>query len=92
MIGAIVPTILSDADIRVAALASVPDEATGWIAWNGGTLLFVRVLGEARRIGIATALFESTGLVPDCPCAWVTADGVGWMKSMSEQEAEVEYE
>jgi hypothetical protein len=82
----VVPSLLSEANVLVAALASVPDESIGWIAWRDDMLLYVRVLGPARRHRVGTALFRVTGLMPDCACAWMTSDAVRWMASLQPQD------
>lgn len=79
----IVPTLLADAQVRVAALSVCPDEAIAWIAWLGDELLYVRVIGDARRRGIATALFEVTGLPIGCSTAFMTNIGSRWVASLA---------
>lgn len=84
----IVPTLLADAQVRVAALSALPDEAIAWIAWQGDELHYVRVLGDVRRHGIATALFESVGLPVGCATSFMTTAGSRWLAAM--QRASVE--
>jgi GNAT superfamily N-acetyltransferase len=63
---------LRDANILVADLEAVPDEPVGWIAYQDETVFYVRVLGDARRRGVASALVEASGAkVP----AYLTPEG-----------------
>lgn len=83
----IVPALMQDAELRVGALSTVPGEPLGWIAWRSDTLLYARVLGDFRRRGIGTALFETTGLEPGCVCAFLNVDAAKWLASMHPAQA-----
>lgn len=78
----LVPTLLADAQVRVAALSTCPDEAIAWIAWLGDELLYVRVIGDVRRHGIGTALFHATGLPVYCSTAFMTNAGSRWIETL----------
>lgn len=84
----LVPTLLADAQVRVAALSTFPDEAIAWIVWEVDELRYVRVLGDARRRGIATALFAASGLPIGCATSFMTAVGSKWMASLAEERVE----
>lgn len=59
----LVRKLVDEAELRVACMTAVPDEPIGWIAFEpGGVLHFVRVLGQARRLGVATALLDAAAL------------------------------
>ena len=80
----VIPKILETPtmSVLVAALSSIPDEAIGWIVWRPHELVYIRVGGEVRRHGIATTMFEATGLELDCRKAFMTAQGRRWLSAM----------
>lgn len=84
----LVPAMLERASVLVGVPETHPDEALAWIAWHGDELLYVRVNGDARRKGIATALFETTDLALHCPVAFMSKLGAKWRSSLTKDLVE----
>lgn len=78
----LVPAMLASANVLVGVPETHPDEAIAWIAWREDLLLYVRVNGDARRMGIATALFEVSDLSPHVPTAFASRIGKKWFSSL----------
>jgi hypothetical protein len=79
---------LHDATVVVGALDTIPDEMLGWAVHRDGTLLYVRVLGIARRRGLGRMLFAATGLPPDCTCMFMTRDGEAFTAALRDASEE----